>query len=365
VQNGLAELNGQIQATNHVLDGVRTTSLHGAFLTRELGGTTDIPIILFGSFSNFQAGKTLVFDDNGTQGVFIGNVDSATIRVMTKSISHMSDLKPTLLGSVPTFADLPINADTASILFGRMPTIDDHAFVLNDETHDGLRVIWYVTDIVEIPYEGDAYGMIPFPPPPPTIELVWGNPIPINRDDFQAQTGAVDSGLVLTGGATPGTFGESMAIDIEATEGSNNLITSDAVYQAIDVIREENLFNTGETLTGKIWIDGRPVFRRVFQGQLPEVPHGGGSSEYSIGTVGASIMPVNIFGFIWGDGITGRNPLPFMRVSNAQQAPVVHANIRIGGGGSINISCWAMFASEAASQLSHRNVMAVIEYVRD
>jgi len=95
MQNGFAELNGQVQATNQVLDGVRTTSLHGAFLTRELGGTTDVPIILFGSFTNFQAGKTLVFDDNGTQGVFIGNVDGATIRVMTKSISHMSDLKPT------------------------------------------------------------------------------------------------------------------------------------------------------------------------------------------------------------------------------------------------------------------------------
>ena len=264
--NGFAELNGQIQATNSVIDGIRTTSLRGAYLTRELGGATDVPIHLFGSFSNFQAGKTLVFDDNGTQGVFIGNVDSATIRVMTKSISHMSDLKPTLLGSVPTFADLPMHADTAASLFGRVPRIDDHAFVLNDETHDDLRVIWYVIDIVEIPYEGDAYGMIPFPPPPPTIELAWGNPIPINRDDFQAQTGAVDSGRVLTGGATPGTFGESIPIDVEATEGSNNLITSDAVYQAMEQIREENSFSTDESYTGQSWIDNRPIFRRVLTG---------------------------------------------------------------------------------------------------
>jgi len=264
--NGFAELNGQIQATNSVLDGVRTTSLHGAYLTRELGGTTDVPIILFRSFSNFQAGKTLVFDDNGTQGVFTGNVDGATIRVMTKSISHMSDLKPTLLGSVPTRADLPEISEEAAGLFGRMPRIDDHAFVLNDETHDGLRVIWYVIDIVEIPYEGDAYGMIPFPPPPPTITIVWGNPIPVNRDDFQAQTGAVDSGRVLTGGATPGTFGESISIDIEAAEGSNNLITSDAVYQAMERIREENSFNTDESNTGQNWIDGNPIYRRVLTG---------------------------------------------------------------------------------------------------
>ena len=163
--DGFAHLNGELQATNRVLDGVRTTSLHGAYLTRELGGTTDVPIILFRSFSNFQAGKTLVFDDNGTQGVFIENVDSATIRVMTKSISHMSDLKPTLLGSVPTRADLPEISEEAAAIFGRMPRIDDHVFVLNDETHDDLRVIWYVIDIVEIPYEGDAYGMIPFPHP--------------------------------------------------------------------------------------------------------------------------------------------------------------------------------------------------------
>jgi len=267
ITNGFAELNGQIQATNNVLDGIRTTSLHGAFLTRALGGTTDVPVRLFGSFTNFQAGKTLVFDDNGTQGVFIGNVDSATIRVTTKSISHMSDLKPTLLGSVATRADLPEIAEEAAAIFGRTPSIDDHVFVLNDETHDDLRVIWYVMDIVEIPYEGDAYGMIPFPPPPPTIVIVWGNPIPINRDDFQAQTAAVDSGLVLTGGATPGTFGESMAIDLEATEGSDNLITSDAVYQAMERMREENSFSPDEVYTGTSWIDGRPIFRKVMTGE--------------------------------------------------------------------------------------------------
>jgi len=265
--NGFAELNGQIQATNNVIDGIRTTSLHGAFLTRALGGTTDVPVRLFGSFTNFQAGKTLVFDDNGTQGVFTGNVDSATIRVMTKSISHMSDLKPTLLGSVATRADLPEIAEEAADIFGRTPSIDDHVFVLNDETHDDLRVIWYVIDIVEIPYEGDAYGMIPFPPPPPTIVIVWGNPIPINRDDFQAQTTAVDSGLVLTGGATPGTFGESIAIDLEATEGSDNLITSDAVYQAMERMREENSFSPDEVYTGTSWIDGRPIFRKVLTGE--------------------------------------------------------------------------------------------------
>ena len=125
-------------------------------------------------------------------------------------------------------------------------------------------------DIVEIPYEGDAYGMIPFPPPPPTIVIAWGNPIPINRDDFQAQTTAVDSGRVLTGGATPGTFGESMAIDLEATEGSDNLITSDAVYRAMERMREENSFSTDESYTGQNWIDSRPIFRRVFTGNTGE-----------------------------------------------------------------------------------------------
>jgi len=267
MRQGFEEINGELANTNNVIDGIRTTSLHGAFLTRALGGTTDVPVRLFGSFTNFQAGKTLVFDDNGTQGVFIGNVDSATIRVMTKSISHMSDMKPTLLGSVPTRADLPETSEEAAAIFGRTPSIDDHAFVMNDETHDDLRVIWYVLDIVEIPYEGDAYGMIPFPPPPPTIVIVWGNPIPINRDDFQAQTTAVDSGLVLTGGATPGTFGESMNIDVDVTEESNNLVTSGAVYRAMERIREENSFSPDEVYTGTSWIDGRPIFRKVLTGE--------------------------------------------------------------------------------------------------
>jgi len=246
--SGFAYVNGQIQATNQVLDGVRTTSLHGAFLTRVLGGTTEVPISLFGSFTNFQAGKTLIFDESGTVGVFIDNINSATITILTKSISHISGDQPTMLGSVETHADLPIHQTYAEELFGRTVRVDDYVHVKVDETNGNHRVLWYITDISEKGY------------------LEWGNPFVLARDDFQSMTGAVDSGRVLTGGATPGTFGESISIDAAATEGSSNLITSDAVYQAVQEIRAENSFSPDESYTGQSWIDGRRIYRRVLTG---------------------------------------------------------------------------------------------------
>jgi len=276
--NGFAELNGQITETNRVLDGVRTTSLHGAFLTRVLGGTTAVPISLFNSFNNFQAGKTLVFDESGTVGVYIGNIDGATINVLTKSISHISGDQPTMLGSVETHADLPIHQTYAEELFARTIRIDDYVHVKVDETNENHRVLWYITEISEKGYLG------------------WGNPFILARDDFQAMTGAADSGKVLTGGATPGTFGESLNIDIEAAEGSTNLITSGAVYNAMQQIREENSFSPDETYTGQNWIDGRPIFRQVLTGNT------GTSSPTTFGFIDGLGGFVDIRGHI-------RNPL--------------------------------------------------------
>ena len=211
-QDQVDELNNEIEKTNNVLAGVHTTSLIGDTLTRTIGGFTEIQKSLFSNDVVFMAGKTLIFDIYGTVGVYIGDIDQATMNVMTKSISPESALEPTLLGSVQNYEELPLTITEAETLWGRTPRLDDFAHVMTDVNFDGLRVEYYITDL-------DGQG-----------NITWGNPVPLNTSDFQAQTGAEDAGKVLTGGAVAGTFGNSISIDVDVTENSNNLIKSGSVW---------------------------------------------------------------------------------------------------------------------------------------
>ena len=220
-QTQVNELKEQIQTTNHVLEGVHTTALVGATLTRVIGGTTEIPRNLFEINTVFIQGKTVIFDEHGTTGVYIDDIDPATILIKTKSISPVAELEPTLLGDVLLFNELPSTIEEAELLWGRTPRVDDYAQVITDENFDGRRVEYYITKI-------DEQG-----------NITWGNPVPLNTADFQAQTTAMDSGKILVGGQTPGTFGKSIPVDIEPTESSNNLANSGGIFAWV-----KNLFDS-------------------------------------------------------------------------------------------------------------------------
>ncbi|MCL2765605.1 MAG: hypothetical protein FWD40_10055 [Treponema sp.] len=211
-QDQVQFLNLQIQATNDVLEGVHNTKLTGATLTRTLNGTTEIQKSLFAAGTVFIAGKTSIFDTNGTMGVYIGDANSSTIIIATKTISPIGTTETPLLGQVPTNADLPQTAAAVETKFGRTPSLDNYVQVMTDETFGGARVEWYITNI-------DASG-----------NITWGNPVPMNTGDFQVQTTAADAGKILIGGAVPGTFGESKTIDTLPVQNSNNLISSGGVW---------------------------------------------------------------------------------------------------------------------------------------
>jgi hypothetical protein len=196
------------------IDGIQTLQLTGALLTRVINGTTPVAKNLFNSSTVFIDGKTLIADENGTIGVYAGDVDSAIINIETKTISPVSPNEPTLLGSVTYFSNMPLTVVEATTKGWNTPRIDDYATVLNDETQDNMRTEWYVIAI-------DSSG-----------DITWGNPVVLNTSDYQAQTTAQDSGKVLTGGAAAGTFGRSLDIDTVPTQGSNNLISSGAMYAA-------------------------------------------------------------------------------------------------------------------------------------
>jgi len=203
-----------IQNLQAQLDGVQVVQLRGALLTRVINGTTEVAKILFDVPTVFKAGKTLINDTNGTLGVYIEDVDGATIKIETKTVSSIASDEPTLLGNVANFDDLPLTVNDAVNIKGwNTPKIDDYARVLADETNDNKTVEWYIVDITD-------------------GNITWGNPVIINTSDFQEQTTAQCSGRVLTGGAAAGTFGQCLGVDLIPDKNSLNLLTSSAVLSA-------------------------------------------------------------------------------------------------------------------------------------
>lgn len=60
---------------------------------------------------------------------------------------------------------------------------------------------------------------------------------------------------------------ETDTIDSAPTENSTNMVTSGGVYTAINNLEmPPDIYSTTETKTNKIWIDGKPIYRKCFTG---------------------------------------------------------------------------------------------------
>ena len=222
VQGAIDAIIARINLTNNNLDdlavdvsGIQMLYLTGNTLTRALGGTTNIARSVFASNAALKINKVLLSDVNGTFAVYTSNLDAETLVFTTRTITHIAQDEPTLLGNVATRANLPSTASAAATQFGRTVTVDDYCRVLSDVNYNGATTEIYITNIV-----GDA--------------LTWGNEIILNTSDYQAQTTASDSGKVLTGGATAGTYGASLGFDTTPTASSQNLVRSGAIKTALD-----------------------------------------------------------------------------------------------------------------------------------
>ena len=226
-------LSRQIQETNVVLDGVNILQLDGDLLTRVINKPSLVQKSLFVLGTVFVEGKTLIGDRNGTVGVYAGDFDSATIEVLTKTIAPIAPNEPTLLGAVQTNAELPLTLNAATAKGWHTPRVDDYARVRSDETQGDVAVEWYISSI-------DDNG-----------NIEWANPMPINVGDYQEQTTSADAGKVLTGGATPGTHGPSIPIDIEPTADSNNLVKSGGIFAWFGD-KVSTLATTAKTVVGAI-----------------------------------------------------------------------------------------------------------------
>ena len=94
-------------------------------------------------------------------------------------------------------------------------------------------------------------------------ELHWGN----NSNVYQATTLSVKKGdsvcITINNSFTKARW-YTHPLFIKATSGlSEN--QQDSVINALNVSRS---YSTEETLTGKTWIDGKPIYRKAYQGSL-------------------------------------------------------------------------------------------------
>ena len=191
--------------------GRRIFHINGAFMSLVPGGMTPIPKSIFesGLTDGFKSAATPLRDDNGTLGWYIGDVDSATINVLTAVPGNLSGIANISLGEVGTYATLPTNISDP--FFTQTPTIGNFVRIVADENAGGGTT---ERSIIFIETDG---------------AIKWGNPIRIPSGDFQAQTDSTMAGKVLTGGANAGTYGEPLDVDTTPTADSNNLIKSGGV----------------------------------------------------------------------------------------------------------------------------------------
>ena len=86
----------------------------------------------------------------------------------------------------------------------------------------------------------------------------------------------------------------------------SNLDTSDksSLVNAINEIIDYNDYSTTETNTGKTWIDGKPIYRKVFN-----TTTGSSLGTSTIGTIGAFDKLTYMFGYI-DFGTNGIMPIP-------------------------------------------------------
>ncbi len=91
-------------------------------------------------------------------------------------------------------------------------------------------------------------------PSNPTLKVTQDDKIPIydSKADAEADLANIDEGAIV---ATKDTGASETVVDV-VEDGNMNPVTSNAVADCLK-------YSTNETVTGKTWIDGKPIYRIV------------------------------------------------------------------------------------------------------
>lgn len=172
---------GKMSDGSYAIDTLLTTVIkgHTTISTGQIAGFTP---------SDLVVGETLVYDGVGTVGVITLDNGDGTYQVTTMTISP-GTRQGVRLGSVQQEANLPTTITDAETSLGwQTPQLGDFAYVT--EGGQGDEISEYV--ITNIDTSGN---------------ITWTFSHSFNAGDYQSQSTAAMSGMILTGGAVQGTFG--------------------------------------------------------------------------------------------------------------------------------------------------------------
>ena len=236
INSKIENIENDISSQGNTLAGINTIPLHGMLLTRSINGFTQVQRLLLPQDAVFISGKTNINDVSGTQGVYVRDIDGATIEVVTVSVSPTGQ-ETVQHPNVATHADLPLTVADAIALGWSTPVVGGYTTVDNDETMGNLPVEWYITKIDD------------------NQNIIWGNPRILNLGDYQQSAPSDAAGKIGTIGEAPGTWGDFKSIDTTPVADSKNLISSGAVKEAVKESVADKLFmgvsTTGAAVTMK------------------------------------------------------------------------------------------------------------------
>lgn len=140
--------------------------------------------------ANLVVGETLVYDGVGTVGVITKDNGDGTYEVTTMTISPGSR-QGVRLGSVKKEEDLPATCAAAEALGWQTPQLGDFAYVIEGEgTSEDVISEYVITNIDD------------------DCNITWTFSHSFNAGQYQEQSKLSMAGMILTGGAIPGTFGD-------------------------------------------------------------------------------------------------------------------------------------------------------------
>lgn len=167
---------------SYAIDTLLTTVIkgHTTISTGQIVGFTPADLVV---------GETLVYDGVGTIGVITADNGDGTYEVTTMTTSP-GTRQGVRLGSVEKEEDLPATCAAAEAFGWQTPQLGDFAYVIEgDGTAEDVISEYVITNVDD------------------DCNLTWTFSHSFNAGNYQEQSTLAMSGMILTGGVVPGTFG--------------------------------------------------------------------------------------------------------------------------------------------------------------
>lgn len=131
-----------------------------------------------------------------------------------------------------------------------------------------------------------------------------------NKDDLITDIDNIDDNEVA---AAKGNDYEGIEVVDEVVEGNQNPVTSNAVYDTIQTAKIDIYKPNVEERTGRIWVDGKPIYRRYFDVVVPWTSFSIANSQWYGTLVDTSVSYETLIHYegTWGYNWTGIGYQPY------------------------------------------------------